>query len=107
MRFGLEENIITNINNIFYKYENIVQVIIYGSRAIGNFKTGSDIDLTIKAKNFSYSDLIKAENQLDDLLLPYKIDISLFHQISNLELVEHINRVGKIFYEKENKVITD
>ena len=100
MRFGLEEDTINKINGIFRQHENIEEVIVYGSRAKGNFKTGSDIDLTIKSKTFNLTELLQVENELDDLLLAYKIDLSLFHQISNIALVEHIERVGKIFYTK-------
>ena len=109
MKFGLEQNSIDKINRIFKQYEQIQQVIIYGSRALGNYRSGSDIDLTVKADNFSLSELMKVEIQIDDLLLPYKIDISLFRQISDPELVEHINQVGVIFYEKhgKNKIIKE
>ncbi|MCF8358302.1 MAG: nucleotidyltransferase domain-containing protein [Prolixibacteraceae bacterium] len=74
--------------------------MIYGSRAMGNFKAGSDIDLVIIDNGLEFSELLKLENQLDDLLLPYKIDISLKRQISNEKLLEHINRVGKVFYKR-------
>ncbi len=47
------------------------------------------------------STLLKIENELDDLLLPYKIDLSIFHKIEDLDLIEHINRVGIVFYEKK------
>ncbi|MBN8538164.1 MAG: nucleotidyltransferase domain-containing protein [Deltaproteobacteria bacterium] len=76
------------------------EVVLYGSRAKGNFKPGSDIDLTIKSQQMSLSELFKIENQIDDLFLPYKIDVSLFQQIDNPNLVNHINRVGIIFYKK-------
>jgi hypothetical protein len=46
--------------------------------------------------------LFKIENEIDDLLLPYKIDLSIFHKIENHQLLEHIKRIGKVFYEKEN-----
>ncbi len=103
MKFGLEQNVIDRINSIFIQYEDIDQVIIYGSRAKGNYKTGSDIDLTIYSDDFGTSDMLKAANQIDDLLLPYKIDLSIFNQISNSDLIDHINRVGHIFYDKTDK----
>lgn len=104
MRFGIEDSVIEKINSIFCQYENIEQVILYGSRAKGNYKRGSDIDLTIVSESdqLSFSDLAKAENQLDDLMLPYKIDLSLLKQIANPELIDHINRIGVIFYERSN-----
>lgn len=104
MKFGLEQHIIDQLNNIFSHYEDIDQVLIYGSRAKGNYKNGSDIDLTILSDNFNNSNLLKVANQIDDLLLPYKIDLSVFRQISNPDLIDHINRVGDVFYVKKNKI---
>lgn len=98
MRFGLKENVIVQINSVFAKYPQVEKVILYGSRAKGCHKNGSDIDLTIKGKILDLSIVNKISNDLDDLLLPYTFDISIFRQISNLELVKHINRVGKTFY---------
>jgi len=42
-------------------------------------------------------------DELDDLLLPYTIDLSIFRDISDLDVIEHIERVGVIFYEKEDR----
>lgn len=99
MKFGLTENVILKIHQQLYLHNEIENVIIYGSRAKGNYKTNSDIDLTIKG-NVNLTILNSLENELDDLLLPYKIDISIYNQISNLDLVNHIDRVGQLFYSK-------
>ncbi len=48
--------------------------------------------------------LFKIENELDDLLLPYKIDLSVFSDIENPELLGHIERVGKVFYLADSKI---
>ncbi len=101
--FGLKPKHIDAINQCFAQYPQIEQVIIYGSRAKGNYKIGSDIDLTIEG-DLDYNSLLKLENQLDDLLLPYKIDLSLKHKITNPDLLEHIERVGKVFYEKKKQM---
>ncbi len=98
MKYGLSQQTIDSLNHVFVKYPTIKKVKIYGSRVKGNFKAGSDIDLSIFGDT-DLSTLIKIENQIDDLLLPYKIDISIFHQIQNVELVSHINRIGEVFYE--------
>lgn len=47
-----------------------------------------------------YSELLKLENELDDLLLPYSIDLSLLHRIEDPDLIDHIRRAGVVFYEK-------
>ena len=100
-KFGLEQYNIDRINHVFELYGQIDQVIIYGSRAIGNYRPGSDIDLSIKSIGLSFSDLKAVEVKIDDLMLPYKVDISLFHRITDVDLVEHINKVGMVFYEKK------
>lgn len=100
LRFGLKESTIDKINHVFAAYPQIKQVVLYGSRAKGNYRNGSDIDLTILGDEFTHSQMLHIANELDDLLLPYKIDLSLLRQISNPDLVEHIKRVGKVFYER-------
>lgn len=100
--FGLKEEHIYLINQCFAQYTAIEQVILYGSRAKGTFRNGSDIDLTIIDNNMTYSELMRLENLIDDLMLPYKMDISLKREINNPDLLAHIDRVGKIFYEKNN-----
>ena len=100
MLYGLNAETIESINNVFSNHEGIEEVVLYGSRAKGNFQPSSDIDLTLKGDSLSLHDQLKIETELDDLLLPYKIDLSLFRTISNTDLLGHITRVGKIFYKK-------
>ncbi|MDQ3022440.1 MAG: nucleotidyltransferase domain-containing protein [Bacteroidota bacterium] len=101
MEFGLKENIIEQINSVFEKFPQIEEVVIYGSRAKGNYREGSDIDFTLKGKNISHTLLNSISLKLDELFLPYVIDISIFNKISYSDLIEHINRVGKVFYEEK------
>lgn len=102
MRFGLSEKTIQGIRETFATFPQIEKAVIYGSRAKGNFKNGSDIDLTLHGKDLTARLLRKIENELDELLLPYKIDLSVFEKISNPDFVEHIQRVGMVFYEKQD-----
>lgn len=102
MRFGLTENTISSILNVLKKYPQIDEVILYGSRAKGNFREGSDIDLTLKGKDLILTTLNRISDDIDDLLLPYKIDLSIFHTIENPDLIDHIQRVGVQLYKKEN-----
>ncbi len=98
MRFGLKENTIAQINTVFAQYPQVKGVILYGSRAKGNYKPGSDIDLTLIGDEVNLSLLHKIELDLDDLLLPYTIELSAYHHLSNPDLVDHIDRMGKLFY---------
>ncbi len=104
MPYGLRKNIIEKMNTIFAKYPQIEKVILYGSRAKGCFQKGSDIDLTVIGEDINLLLLHKIENDLDELLLPYTIDLSIFNQINNRDLIAHINRVGVEFYEKSKKM---
>ncbi len=100
MKFGLKEQTINKIVKVFQSFPEIEQVILYGSRAKGTNKPGSDIDLTIKGKNLNLQLINKIDLELDDLLLAYTFDLSIYNQIDNSDLLEHIKRVGKDFYVK-------
>lgn len=100
MKFGLDYETCEKISSVFTKYEEIEEVIIYGSRALGTYKNGSDIDLTIKGSSFKFQQLSQILNDLDELLLPYSIDLSDYSKLKNEELKAHINRVGSLFYSK-------
>jgi len=100
MLYGLKKETIQKINQIFAKYQEVEKVLLYGSRAKGNHKTGSDIDLTLIGKNINLKLLNKISLDLDDLLLAYKIDLSLHDQINNYDLLDHISRVKKVFYKR-------
>ena len=105
MQFGLKEKTIQSINGVFAQYLAIEQVVLYGSRAKGTFRNSSDIDLTIIGEQLTLSELLKIENQIDDLLLPYKIDLSQFEKINNPDLVAHVKRVGQVFFDKGNPIL--
>lgn len=102
MMFGLKESDINLIISIFEKHDSVIKAVLYGSRAKGNYRNNSDIDLTLIGDDIDFDTLLKIENELDDILLPYKIDLSIFHKIENKDLIEHIDRVGIIFYKKSN-----
>lgn len=97
---GLKLEDIEKVKLIFKNYVEIDKAIIYGSRAKGNYKPYSDIDISLFG-NISLTIQNKIELELDDLLLPYKFDISIFHKIQNKDLTEHISRVGKIIYSSK------
>lgn len=101
MEYGLKENVIQRIQSVLANFPEIEEAILYGSRAKGNYKNGSDIDLTLKGKQLTLTILGKVDEQLDDLLLPYTFDLSIYHQINSPELLDHMNRVGKLFFYKK------
>jgi type I restriction enzyme S subunit len=101
LRFGLRAATIEKICTVLAKHQRIEKAVIYGSRAKGNYKPGSDIDLTLYG-NLTLDDLATVMDELDDLLLPYSIDLSLFDELNHAKLREHIERIGLVFYERGN-----
>jgi predicted nucleotidyltransferase len=99
-RFGLAAHVIQAITEVFARHPAIESVILYGSRAKGTYRNGSDIDLTLLGTNLEADTLYRVDRELDDLLLPYTFDLSLFKEIDNPNLLDHIRRVGVNFYER-------
>ncbi|MFQ5587740.1 MAG: Mov34/MPN/PAD-1 family protein [Nitrospiria bacterium] len=99
MTFGLKDKTIKKIRGVLSQYPEVEKTVLYGSRATGNFKNGSDIDLTFHGAGLTLSIVHKIDNDLDDLLLPYTFDLSIFGQIGDPGLIDHIKRVGVVFYE--------
>lgn len=102
---GLINSEVASIQAVFSKYPQIHEVVLYGSRAMGNYKPASDIDLTLKGKDIDLSLQTKIEFDLDDLMLPYKFDLSIYDKITNPEFTDHIDRVGKEIYNRKEKRI--
>lgn len=100
MKHGLSEETVRRMAEVFSHYPEIEKAVLYGSRAKGNFRNGSDIDLTLMGEKLDSQILSRIDWELDDLLLPYKIDLSLFSKLTHPELIEHIQRVGIVFYER-------
>src|SRR5690554_7371058 len=100
---GLTKEEIDSMRAVFSKFKPIEEVVIYGSRAMGNFKPASDIDLTLKGGNIDLTLLTEIEFDLDDLMLPYKFDVSIYNRITNTDFLDHINRVGKIIFNRKEK----
>lgn len=96
---GLTPQTIEVLRNVFRRHAGIERIILYGSRAMGTHRPGSDIDLTIVGE-IEQKELLRLEVELDDLLLPQKIDLSLQRMIDNPDLLEHIDRVGKTLYQR-------
>ena len=103
-QFGLKETTIQSLQKVLEKYPQVDKATLYGSRAMGRNKIGSDIDLTLHGgQSLNLSVLFKIMDDIDELLLPYTIDLSIHHTIHDYELLDHINRVGVVFYERNTQ----
>ena len=100
-RFGLNPADLDQIQKVFSRYPQVEKVILYGSRAMGTHKTGSDIDLTFCGTDDLTLDILyRIMEDLDNLLLPYTFDLSIFNHIKDKDMIAHIERVGCPFYSQ-------
>lgn len=91
---GLPEEASRLVTTIVYDDPRVVRAVIYGSRAKGTYRQGSDVDLCLDAPALDFSSLVNLENRIDDLYLPWRFDISVRQRITSQPLLDHIDRVG-------------
>ena len=101
MKFGLSDDTIRTFHSVFSRYPEVEEVIIYGSRAKGNYREGSDIDITLIGPELTDDIRSQIWLDLDDLNHPYLFDLSIFESLNSENLKDHIRRVGKTFYLKK------
>ncbi len=97
---GLKDSQLEEIRAFARKYPSIEKIVVYGSRAKGNYRPGSDVDLVLVGKDLKLSDQLAFWNDLEDSYQPYFFDVAILHQIQNDSLLEHIQRVGKVIYQR-------
>ncbi len=98
--FGLPLYVMERLGAAFSGHDAIESVTLYGSRAKGNYRHNSDIDLMLTASNMNWAEFNKLEREIDDLLLPWKIDLALRHQVENSDLLDHVDRVGVVVFDR-------
>jgi len=101
--YGLSPRDMQTISSIFGKYNEVKDALIFGSRAKGQYHSGSDIDIAIIDNNVWYKTLREIKNDFSESSLPYNVDLVNFATLTNEDLKNHILRVGKPLYSIENK----
>lgn len=95
MKYGLSDNIYQKIKKITQKYSNY-EFRLYGSRARGDFKNTSDIDIAVKG-DVSEQDKFAILNDFDLLNIPYMIDVVFYGELEKEELIKSIDKEGIIY----------
>ncbi len=91
--FGLSDKTIEKIEQVFESNPKVAKALVFGSRAKANYKEGSDIDIAVKGQDLNFNDVLDLTGKLDNLDLPYKIDLINYHTINEADLKDHIDRV--------------
>ena len=100
---GLPAAAVAKIQAILATFPAIEQATLYGSRALGRHRPGSDIDLTLAGEGLDARTMARLDGALDDLLLPWRFDLSVQSSLQSPELIEHIQRVGQLFYRRSDR----
>ena len=102
--FGLTERDKKHIESAFLKIPEIEKAIIFGSRAMGNSKKGSDVDLAIVGKNIASATALRLRTLLnEDLPLPYFFDVVRYETITNENLRRHIDEHGVVLFPTQQQ----
>ena len=97
--FGISEKSFRLLTEAFARFPEVEEVLVFGSRAKGNYKMGSDIDLAIKGQNCSHKTAIDIAGYLnEELPIPYYADVVYYKGLKNEALKDHIDRVGKSLF---------
>ncbi len=99
-RHGLKERTVAQIQGVLAHFPQVDKAVLFGSRAKGVQKPGSDIDLALYGENLDWRILGRIEDALDDLLLPYTFSLLHHHGGTDPEVAGHIKRVGLPFYRR-------
>ena len=98
-KFGLTERDMKTIQEILIKYPEVREVRLFGSRAKGNYKPGSDIDMAVINEGVSSKTISDLSSEFEESSLPYMVDVVNFPTLRHKEFMEHINNAGIEFYK--------
>jgi predicted nucleotidyltransferase len=98
---GISERTLETLSSLFLKYSGIRKAVLYGSRASAAARDASDIDIALFTDGaFTHSDLLHFYGDVDDSDIPYTVDVSLYNELNNPVLKEHIRRFGKVLFSR-------
>jgi uncharacterized protein len=97
---GLDEDTVNQITQVFSAFPEVAQAVLFGSRAKGTYRPGSDIDLALRGDSLDWRDLGRIDDVLDDLLLPYTFSLITLNDQTDASVAAHIDRVGFVFYDR-------
>ena len=100
-KHGLSLETVSRISGVLAQFPEVEKAVLFGSRAKGTYKRGSDIDLSLVGKALDWRVVGKIYDALDDLLLPYRFSLIRFDENTDPEVAAHIARVGVSLFQRE------
>jgi len=104
MKFGLRDSDLAEINSILGRFPEIDSAKIFGSRAMGTHRPGSDVDIALFGAGVGLETVAKVHDLLEEQSrMPYLFDVVDFTHLKHQPLRDHIDRVGIVIYFRETK----
>ncbi len=101
-QFGLYQSDIACIVHILQQHPEVEKGYIIGSRALGSYRHGSDVDLVLQGETLPFAITSRISYLLnEETNMPYQFDVINYNTVRNKELIDHIERVGKLLYTKD------
>ncbi len=101
MKYGLKQSDLEDMDRIFSMFDDVEKVVLFGSRAKGTYKPGSDIDIALKGRDVKEKTVSRLAMLLnEESLLPYFFDVVNYTELKNKDFIEHIDRVGVVIYSR-------
>ena len=97
---GLTGRTMGLIAGVLARFPEVEKAVLFGSRAKGTHKSGSDIDLSLEGEALEWRSVDRIYDALDDLLLPYRFSLILFDRNLDPEVAAHIARVGVCLFQR-------
>jgi predicted nucleotidyltransferase len=105
-RHGLSTEDLSLLDKVFSRFPGVQSVVLFGSRAKGTHRAGSDVDLALKG-DIGRERLVEISHHLnEETLLPYRFDLVAYDSIENVALLEHIDRIGFELHTKRTETHT-
>ncbi len=104
MNAGLKPEYRRQIISILAANPKVERVILFGSRASGEAKSASDIDLALYGKQLSLADLAALQAELEETNIPQRIDLILVQDIDNPAMIREIEEKGVEWYRRDKDI---
>ena len=95
---GLSSETLKKLGSVLRSHPSVEQIILFGSRAMNRHQHSSEMDIALKGAQLHFSNMLHLKSAIDDLMLPYKVDLVIYETIQNKDLKEHIDRVGIVLW---------
>jgi predicted nucleotidyltransferase len=92
--YGIDHSDFKRLIDVISSNKKISEAILFGSRAKGNYNKYSDIDIALKANDLTFDEQLEIKVMIEELMMPYYVDVLDYDKVQNPDLKDHINRVG-------------